>query len=101
MKPKLVVGLIGGIGSGKSSVAAAFAKRGARVISGDGVGHEALRQPDIKKKIVEHWGSCVLDRDGEIDRQTLRDHASARDAVVGNGYRVGHAAGALLAFPEN
>ncbi len=35
---KLVVGLIGGIGSGKSQVAAAFARHGARVIAGDQLG---------------------------------------------------------------
>src|SRR5438445_3033779 len=68
---KLVIGLIGGIGSGKSSAAAALAKLGARVISGDLLGHEALRDADIKKQVVEHWGKRVLDRQGEIDRSRL------------------------------
>jgi dephospho-CoA kinase len=69
MKP--VIGLVGGIGSGKSLVAAAFAKHGGRVISGDVLGHEALRQPDLKQRIVEHWGAGVLDSQGEIDRRSL------------------------------
>jgi len=68
---KLVIGLIGGIGSGKSSAASAFAKHGARVISGDLLGHEALRDADIKRRVIEHWGSRVLDRQGEIDRPSL------------------------------
>jgi len=67
----IVVGLIGGIGSGKSRVAAAFAGYGARVISGDTLGHEALDQPQIKKKVAERWGSRVLDRQGKIDRPAL------------------------------
>ena len=68
---KIVIGLVGGIGSGKSLVAAAFAKHGGRVISGDVLGHEALRRPDIKQRIVERWGSRVLDRQGDIDRPSL------------------------------
>jgi dephospho-CoA kinase len=71
LKSKMVIGLVGGIGSGKSLVAAAFARCGGRVISGDVLGHEALRQPDIKQRIVEHWGSRVLDRQGDIDRPSL------------------------------
>src|SRR5205807_8561656 len=67
----IVVGLIGGIGSGKSRVAAAFAGYGARVISGDTLGHEALDQPHIKKKVAERWGSRVLDQQGRIDRRSL------------------------------
>jgi dephospho-CoA kinase len=66
-----VLGLIGGIGSGKSKVAAAFAARGARLISGDELAHEALRQPDIKARIAERWGSDVFDERGEVDRRRL------------------------------
>lgn len=67
----LVVGLIGGIGSGKSAVAAAFAQQGAAVVSGDVAGHEALRQPEIWERIVRRWGQGVLDDMGEIDRRKL------------------------------
>lgn len=68
---KPVVGLIGGIGSGKSTVAEAFARRGAQVISGDRLGHEALRQPTIREQVVAHFGQGVLDEQGEIDRRRL------------------------------
>ena len=68
---KPVVGLIGGIGSGKSLVSALFAERGARVISGDALGHEALRQPDIKACAAKRWGPGVLTEQGEIDRKWL------------------------------
>jgi dephospho-CoA kinase len=68
---KLVVGLIGGIGSGKSQVAAAFARRGARIIAGDQLGQEALRDPDIRERIVSKWGRDIVNENGEIDRPRL------------------------------
>lgn len=75
MKPlkgnKLVVGLLGGIGSGKSQVAAAFARYGARIIAGDQLGQAALRDPDIRARIVSRWDQGILDRHGEIDRRRL------------------------------
>src|SRR5438128_11915339 len=71
LKSKIVVGLVGGIGSGKSSVAAAFAERGARVVSGDRAGHEALRQQEIRQRVVERFGPGVLDAQGQIDRRRL------------------------------
>jgi len=67
----LVIGLIGGIGSGKSAVAAAFAERGGRVITADTLGHEALRQPTILQEVVRHWGDGVLDASGQVDRKAL------------------------------
>jgi dephospho-CoA kinase len=70
---KPVVGLIGGIGSGKSRVAALLAERGARVLSGDQAGHEALRQPEVRARVVERWGPGVLDARGEIDRRRLAE----------------------------
>jgi len=66
-----VLGLIGGIGSGKSAVAAAFARLGAVVIAGDQLGHEALKQPPLRRQIVEHFGPAVLDANGDIDRRRL------------------------------
>jgi dephospho-CoA kinase len=59
------------MGSGKSLVAELFRQRGAKVISGDELGHEALRQPDILATIVRRWGADVLQPDGTVDRQRL------------------------------
>jgi len=69
--PKPVIGLVGGIGSGKSSVAAEFARQGAAVISGDKLGHEALRQPEIRAKVIEAFGPKIVVATGEIDRKKL------------------------------
>ncbi len=68
---KLVVGLLGGIGSGKSQVAAAFARQGARVIAGDQLGQSALRDPGLRGRIVSRWGESILDPSGEVDRRRL------------------------------
>ncbi|HEY7156340.1 MAG TPA: dephospho-CoA kinase [Gemmataceae bacterium] len=68
---KLVLGLVGGIGSGKSQVAAAFARRGARIIAGDQLAHAALRDSDIRDRVRERWGDEVIDENGEVNRRRL------------------------------
>jgi len=68
--PKPVLGLIGGIGSGKSLVAAEFARLGGEVISGDQLGHEALRQPEIVAQVLHRWPE-VATVQGAIDRRRL------------------------------
>jgi dephospho-CoA kinase len=68
---KPVIALVGGIGSGKSRVAAELKRRGACVLAGDELGHEALRQPDIREQVVRRWGPGVLNAEGEIDRRQL------------------------------
>jgi dephospho-CoA kinase len=68
---KPVIGLIGGIGSGKSLVAAEFARRGGRIVSGDKAGHEALLQPTIREQIVRRFGDEVADPSGAVDRKKL------------------------------
>lgn len=69
MKP--ILGLIGGMGSGKSFIASELARHGGRIISGDLAGHEALRQPDIKAKLVARWGTKILDENGDISRRAV------------------------------
>ena len=66
---KPVIGLIGGIGSGKSRVAAELARHGGRIVAGDEAGHEALRQPAIQEQLVRRWGPEVLDPQGAISRR--------------------------------
>ncbi len=79
---KPVVGLIGGIGSGKSRVSALLARHGARVLSGDEAGHEALRQPDVRARVVERWGPDVLDAGGAVDRRRLAARVFADPAEL-------------------
>ena len=66
-----ILGIIGGIGSGKSTVSALFRQWGAAVIDADTIGHQTLLLPQIKESVRERWGSAVFGEDGEIDRRKL------------------------------
>jgi dephospho-CoA kinase len=87
MNRKPVIGLVGGIGSGKSTVAAAFARPGGRVSVADALGHEALRQPEIKEQVVARWGSDVLDDAGEVDRRKVARIVFAKENASGDELR--------------
>ena len=72
----LRVGLTGGIGSGKSTVAAMFREEGVQVIEADAVGR-ALMEPgqSVYGAIVEHFGPEVVRADGKLDRGRLAEMA--------------------------
>ena len=68
----LLVGLTGGIGSGKSTVAAMLAERGAIVIDADGLARQAVAAgTDGFRRVVETFGDAVVGTDGELDRAKL------------------------------
>ena len=79
---KPVLGLIGGIGSGKSRVAAELVRHGGAIIAGDHLGHEGLRQADIKARVVERWGKGILDDEGEVNRRVLGERVFAKVAEL-------------------
>jgi len=68
----MTIGLTGGIGSGKSTVAAILAELGARVIDADRIGHEVYRpgSPGFGA-VVDAFGPAVVAADGTIDRRAL------------------------------
>lgn len=67
-----VIGLVGGIGSGKSAVARSLAARqNLVVIDADAIGHAVLGQADVKKQIKNRFGEDVFNERGEIDRSQL------------------------------
>jgi dephospho-CoA kinase len=70
----LLLGLTGGIGSGKSTVSAEFARRGAVVIDADLVVRE-LQSPGgaVLAAMVEHFGDTILAPDGTLNRQAVAD----------------------------
>jgi len=70
----LLVGLTGGIGAGKSTVARLLAERGAVVIDADSIVRE-LQRPgtDVFRAIVERFGPDVVKADGSLDRERLAD----------------------------
>ena len=67
-----VIGLIGGIGSGKSSVSEILKSLGVDVIDADKVGHEAYT-PDSEgwRKVISVFGQDIVGPDKQIDRKKL------------------------------
>ncbi len=70
---KLIIGLTGGIGSGKSAVSACFEKLGIAVIDAD-VAARVVVEPGTPglAQIAEHFGPGVIDANGALDRAALR-----------------------------
>ncbi|MBX3451111.1 MAG: dephospho-CoA kinase [Planctomycetaceae bacterium] len=69
---KVVIGLIGGIGCGKSTLArAAVARRPLILIDADWLGHQALDDHDVQLAIRSRFGSNVFGPEGRVDRRSL------------------------------
>lgn len=73
MSQIVVVGMLGGVGSGKSSVARLFGELGAEVIDADRIAHDCLERPDVTRAVVAAFGRECLDPAGRPDRQRLAD----------------------------
>ncbi|MFH1732519.1 MAG: dephospho-CoA kinase [Planctomycetota bacterium] len=66
-----VIGILGGIGSGKSTVAQMLAEMGAEVLDADAICTELHRCPEVKQAVRQRWGDGVFDAGGELDRAKL------------------------------
>jgi dephospho-CoA kinase len=79
----LLVGLTGGIASGKSTVSALLAERGAEIIDADHIARQVVMPgTHAWHKIRDHFGPGVLFADGTIDRQALADIVFADPAKL-------------------
>ncbi len=68
---KPIIGLLGGIASGKSTVASAFQDLGCAIINADLLAHKALDQNSIRRQIIAAFGPDVLAQDGSVNRAAL------------------------------
>jgi dephospho-CoA kinase len=66
-----VIGIVGGVASGKSWVAGQFARLGAAVLDADLAGHEVLQSPEVEAAIRSRFGAAVFDANGRIDRREV------------------------------
>ncbi len=67
-----VIGLTGGIGSGKSAVSAILKKYGARVVDADAISHKIMQKGEAAYyEIVDAFGTCILDDNENINRGRL------------------------------
>lgn len=79
----LRAGLTGGLGSGKTTIAAIFRSLGANVIEADTIGRELMSPGhDLYKAIVDHFGYDVVRADGTLDRALLADLAFRQDRLA-------------------
>ena len=70
----MIIGLTGGIGSGKSAAGIEFEKLGITVIDADEIAQKAsLKNSKAYKEIVEYFGASILDNSQNIDRRKLRN----------------------------
>jgi dephospho-CoA kinase len=68
---KPVIGIAGGIGSGKTLVAQLFGELGCMVISADDLVRRAYQDNKLKQTLRQWWGPMIFESSGEIDRPTL------------------------------
>lgn len=89
----LVVGLTGGIGSGKSSVASRLVERGATLIDADAIVKE-LQQPGqpVLAAMVDRFGDGILQPDGTLDRQAVADVVFGDEEALKDLNRIVHPA---------
>jgi len=87
---KPIIGILGGIGSGKSTIAAEFAKLGCKVIDADRIAHELLEEPSVREKVESLFGQAVLDSSGKIDRRKLAEAAFADHKMLASLNRIIH-----------
>lgn len=92
-----VIGVVGGIGSGKSAVAREVATLvNVHVIDADRLGHEALLDSNVKLALRRQFGETIFDATGEVHRSTLAQ------CVFGDGesYRTARHALEQIVHPE-
>lgn len=82
-KVKLIVGLTGGIGSGKTVASDWFASQGIAVVDADVIAHQIVTkgQP-ILQQIHQHFGDWVLTPEGELDRVALRAYVFSHPTAL-------------------
>jgi dephospho-CoA kinase len=85
-----VIGLIGGIGSGKSLVACMLRELGCPVIDADAVGHLLLERPEVVRALVGRFGSDIVGPDGKVVRSVLGSRAFADRESLARLNRIVH-----------
>ncbi|HEY0335439.1 MAG TPA: dephospho-CoA kinase [Stenotrophomonas sp.] len=78
---RFVVGLTGGIASGKSALTREFETLGVTVVDADLVAREVVEPGPVLSKIAERFGTHVLQPDGQLDRRALRELVFADDEL--------------------
>jgi dephospho-CoA kinase len=77
-----VIGLTGGIGTGKTTVAEILSRLGAVIVEADKLGHEVLQDKPAKRELISAFGNDILAADGSVDRKKLAAKAFTSPEAV-------------------
>jgi len=70
---KPIIGITGGIGSGKSTVARMFGEMGCLVVDADELVRQAYLDPAVVQQLQKWWGEEVIERPGQLNRKKIAD----------------------------
>lgn len=79
---RVVIGLLGGIGSGKSFVSSIFRQMGARIIDADQIVRRLLGTDAVRRAYVRAWGRGILTAEGRIDPKAVARKTFGKPAQV-------------------
>jgi dephospho-CoA kinase len=80
----VVIGLVGGVASGKSYVGGLLENLGALRIDADRLGHEVLMLKEVRERLVQIWGPSILSEQAEVDRTKVGKlvFGNSKDAIA-------------------
>src|SRR4051794_7676332 len=77
-----IIGLVGGVASGKSLAANLLVELGAVHLDADRTGHSVLADDaDVRQALVTRWGNAILDPEGHVDRRAIAKQVFAKSAA--------------------
>ena len=78
-----IIGLVGGVASGKSLVAKMLVELGAGLLDADRTGHDVLADdPAVQRELHERWGDSVFAPDGNVDRAAIASRVFAKGGTA-------------------
>jgi dephospho-CoA kinase len=74
-----IIGLVGGVASGKSLAAKMLVELGAVHLDADRTGHAVLAEDaEVRQALIDRWGNAILDADGRVDRSAVAQRVFAK-----------------------
>lgn len=85
-----VVGIIGGMASGKSTISKLFARLGAKVVDADEIAHKVLSIHKVKLQLIKIFGGKIADKNGSLSRKAIADKVFASKGNVRRLIKIVH-----------